>query len=311
LLLQKRGVKGMLKNRMARILVPFVVFFPLVLLGMGITINYALQNVENPSPILNLIIGASKMPNPPPPPPITTMHLWFLYQLIFFCLAVVGLYQLKVIHWLGNLMDKYALGFVFGFPILLIPAFYSQSMPHPAPESFVPQLWSFGLYGLYFLLGFAWYQKQDFLEKIGKYVWLFLALGLILYAFFYPIFPKTIHFSNPIKLDWQTTLWGAFLEAYISALLTFAALILGKKYLNQNNALIRYLADASYWIYIIHLPLLLFIQFILLDVQWNMWIELSVSTLITLAIGLLSYILLVRWTFIGRMLNGKAKKISL
>jgi peptidoglycan/LPS O-acetylase OafA/YrhL len=305
LLLEKRGIKGMLKNRMNRIFVPFVVFLPLVLVALGVTINYALKNAENPSPILNLIIGASKMPNPPPPPPITTIHLWFLYQLLFFCLVVIGLYRLKITDRISQIMDKYPLGFVAFFPMLLVPAFFSQSMPHPAPESFSPQLWSYGLYGLFFLVGFAWYQSKYFLEKIEKYGWLFLALGLILYAFFYPIFPKTISFISSSKLDLETMIWGAFLEAYISALMTFAVLILGKKYFNQNSSIMRYFADASYWIYIIHLPLLFFIQFYFLDIHWNMWIEFSLSVLLTLLIGLFSYALLVRWTFIGRMLNGK------
>jgi glucans biosynthesis protein C len=247
------------------------------------------------------------MPNPPPPPAPTTMHLWFLYLLLWFLGAIVILHRLKITNFVSNLLNKYPLGVVAFFPLLLVPAFYSQSMPHPAPESFVPQLWSFGLYGWFFLLGFAWYGNQVFLAKIEKYGWLFLGLGIVLYAFFYPIFPKTISFISSSKLSFGITLWGAFLEAYISVMMTFATLILGKKYLNQNSPTMRYLTDASYWIYIIHLPLLFFIQFYLLDINWNMWLELVISAGLTLVIGLISYTLLVRRTFIGRMLNGKRR----
>jgi peptidoglycan/LPS O-acetylase OafA/YrhL len=309
LLLKKRGLKGMLKNRIARILIPFLVFLPLLWTAMGICITYAIKNVENPSPILNLIIGASKMPTPPPPPAPTTMHLWFLYQLLWFFGAIIILYRLKITDFVASLMNKYTLSFVAFFPLLLVPAFFSQDMPHSAPESFVPQLWSFGLYGWFFLVGFAWYGNQDFLTKIESYGWIFLGLGVILYAFLYPIFPKTISFIGSAKLDLNIKILGAILEAYISVMMTFATLILGKKYLNQNSVTMRYFADASYWIYIIHLPLLFFIQFYLLDVKWNMWVELMLSIVLTLSIGMLSYFLLVRWTFIGRMLNGKRRSV--
>lgn len=310
LLLEKKGIKGMLKNRLFRVFVPFLVFMPLILIAMGLLITFAITNVANPSPIVSFIISASKMPNPPPPQ-ITTVHLWFLYQLTFFCVLIVGLHKLKVIQWISKVMSNYPLWFVFLFPLLLVPAFYSQSMPHPAPESFMPQLWSFGLYGLLFVVGFAWYQSIDFLEKIEKYIWLFLGLGVILYACFYPIFPKTVDLLNPVTLDTNVKVVGAFLEAYIAVLMSFATLIIGKRYLNQNSPVVRYIADASYWIYIVHLPLLFLIQFYLLDVSWNLWVEFLVSSVLTLAIGMLSYVLLVRWTFIGRMLNGKAKKITL
>jgi peptidoglycan/LPS O-acetylase OafA/YrhL len=72
----------------------------------------------------------------------------------------------------------------------------------------------------------------------------------------------------------------------------------------------RLVADSSYWVYIIHLPVLFWIQFHLLDSDWNIWVQFLVSSFGTLAIGFASYLLLVRWTPIGWLLNGRKRKIA-
>ena len=65
----------------------------------------------------------------------------------------------------------------------------------------------------------------------------------------------------------------------------------------------RWLADASYWVYLVHLPLLFAIQYRLLDVQMHWGAKFAIATLSTLAFA--SYQVLVRYTPIGRLLNGK------
>lgn len=69
----------------------------------------------------------------------------------------------------------------------------------------------------------------------------------------------------------------------------------------------RFMADSSYWIYIIHVPLLFALQYQLMDQEWNWLSKFVVSLGLTLIIGVASYVLLVRWTPIGWMLNGKKK----
>ena len=87
--------------------------------------------------------------------------------------------------------------------------------------------------------------------------------------------------------------------------MTLVCLIAGKALLDSASKSLRYIADSSYWIYIIHLLVLWGIQFLLLDTRWNLWIEFAIASFGTIATGLLSYILLVRKTPIGWMLNGK------
>ena len=68
-----------------------------------------------------------------------------------------------------------------------------------------------------------------------------------------------------------------------------------------------YLADASYWIYLIHLPVVMAIQVVMSRLHWPWLVEFALTLSIAMALLLASYDLLVRNTFIGARLNGRRK----
>lgn len=98
----------------------------------------------------------------------------------------------------------------------------------------------------------------------------------------------------------------ALLEAYISVWMTVVCLIAGKSLLNRSNAVMRYLSDASYWTYIVHLPILFAIQYRLLDVELPWGVKFVASVLATFALCLLCYHALVRMTLVGDLLGVRA-----
>jgi len=87
--------------------------------------------------------------------------------------------------------------------------------------------------------------------------------------------------------------------------MTLCCLQAGKVWLNGRSRVMRYLADASYWIYLVHLPILFAIQYRLLDVAGAWQIKFGVSVLATSLLALASYQLLVRNTLMGKLLNGR------
>ena len=70
----------------------------------------------------------------------------------------------------------------------------------------------------------------------------------------------------------------------------------------------RWLADASYRVYLVHLPVLFAIQYRLLDLEVHWSAEFAIATVSTLALSFASCQLLVRHTVIGTLLNGKPAK---
>ena len=77
------------------------------------------------------------------------------------------------------------------------------------------------------------------------------------------------------------------------------------RYLSTPNALTRYLADASYWVYLMHLSTLIFFITLLKPFDWHWSIKLAISVGGSMPILLLTYHWFVRFTWIGAMLNGR------
>ena len=71
-----------------------------------------------------------------------------------------------------------------------------------------------------------------------------------------------------------------------------------------NNTLIR-LADSSYWVYIVHLPLVMVGQILVVNETWPWFVKFGAVVGGTMAVSLLTYELLVRHSFVGGWLNGR------
>ena len=68
----------------------------------------------------------------------------------------------------------------------------------------------------------------------------------------------------------------------------------------------RYLADASYWLYLIHLPIVVALQVAVSHLPWPWPIKFATILVVALPVMVASYHLLVRYTFIGFVLNGRS-----
>jgi peptidoglycan/LPS O-acetylase OafA/YrhL len=94
---------------------------------------------------------------------------------------------------------------------------------------------------------------------------------------------------------------------YVVAIWTWSFAIVGAalRFLSGYDAARRYVADASYWIYLAHVPIVMGLHVVLSRVpappEAKFLIVVFVATLVCLAM----YQMFVRYTFIGVMLNGR------
>lgn len=302
-LVGKRGMAGMLKNRALRILLPLVIFLPLCMWAVIAPLLSAVASVHAKSPVMEMIVTAMANPGTPPPPP-TTMHLWFLYNLVFFC-VLTWVFHYVNWQWLRAYFNRITpVLFLTLSPLLLAPALLSVAAPLPAPDSFFPQLWSFGFFGLFFALGYWIFSTENFIDRFKSYAVQLLIMSVAFYVVFYWLIPK--HFIlGPSSLVFWKKLVISLCEAYISVWMSLVCLVWGKMYLNVHNRFMRFISDSSYWIYILHMPLIFALQYPMMDKDWSLLAKYSATMAVTLAVGVLSYVLLVRWTPIGWMLNGR------
>lgn len=318
-LLMKRGVKGFIKNRSLRVLTPLVIFLPLLLAALIGVIIYAAYTVQHRPPALMFIVNNYQNPEAMNTQ-FSTMHLWFLYNLIIFyvsALVLVKLVPFSISKWLSGWSPAaLKIALLLLLPLMLVPALYVQKEPPMlAPDKIYPQLWSFGYYGIYFALGWLFFSNRHLLDGLERYWIALLALSIALFAVVFSLYPRTLSFEqvlHPDNFPVEPVRHGilSVLQGFVSVYMVFVCLIIGKKFFNLHNRIFRYLADSSYWIYLIHPPIIIYIQVILLDKEWNPWLEFLLTSLGTFAIGLLSYQLLVRYTPIGWMLNGRRAKIE-
>lgn len=202
LMVQKRRMSGLLKNRALRIFLPLVIFFPLCLWAVISGLTHALVHVQNKSPLLLMIANAA--PGTPPPP--TIMHLWLLYNLMFFYVMTWILSQFQWRKLCELFMHMQPWKFISVFSLLMVPALISVAVPMSAPDSFLPQLWSFGFFGIFFMLGYWIYSAENFIEKFQTYWRQLLVMSLVVYAIFYALVPKEFSLV-PVPL----VLWKKFI----------------------------------------------------------------------------------------------------
>lgn len=158
-----------------------------------------------------------------------------------------------------------------------------------------------------FLAGGLLYKRQQLLRELFRYQTALLAISVIAYGYFYNHIPGALN----VQIAQKSVTWSlshsvlSLTEAIISVYMTLYCLMVGKRFLNTKNRILTFIADSSYWTYLLHIPILLFIQFQLLNLNINMWLKFLLSVLITLLICFVTYQLLVRKSLIGRLLNGK------
>ena len=80
---------------------------------------------------------------------------------------------------------------------------------------------------------------------------------------------------------------------------------LATRFMSRGSATVRYVADASYWIYLVHLPIVAAFQVMVGQLPWHWSLKFPLVLAASFAVLFVSYRYLVRSTFIGQMLNGR------
>lgn len=304
-LVRRGGMAGLFRNRLLRIALPFLLCWPLLHLSLQALTLHAAATAVHPSPLLLLIRGLMQSDDGLPQMPPGTGHLWFLYYLMLFYVWVWVARSLELDGWAARIRALSPVWIVGILPLLLMPALASVSAPHPAPESVLPQFWALGYYGPFFAFGYLMQGTPALAERLQRPAPWLLAGAIVLHAVWLLLIERR---ADPLA---ATASWPlALLEAYISVWMTAACLVYGRRLLDRPGRWLRPLADAAYWTYLVHLPILFAIQYRLLDVDWPWPAKFTLAVTATLALCLLSHRLLVRSTALGTIFGGRTRTVS-
>jgi ABC-type multidrug transport system ATPase subunit/peptidoglycan/LPS O-acetylase OafA/YrhL len=311
MLYHKLGARGFWKNRVLRIAVPlvagWVVLFPII----GLVWSVGITKVFNGAPP-----AMPEMPKVPGAFPLA--HLWFLYQLLMLYVAVTLLRA--VFERIGDapkrklcaLVDagisaalRLNIGvFTFGIPVaaaLMSLPFWIYWMGIPTPDSSLfPQLPATVGFFSAFLIGWLVNRSSDALAIIEKKWWVNLVLAVIATGWLLHTSHATPIAAPGITKTVYAYVFGVAVWAWVLGL-TGVAL----RFLSNYSAVRRYIADASYWIYLVHLPVVAALAVWVGHWPLHWSVKYPFILVVSFAVLFLSYHFLVRPSFIGQLLNGR------
>ena len=105
--------------------------------------------------------------------------------------------------------------------------------------------------------------------------------------------------KNPINIIYLF-LWNFGVPLYV-----MMAMALCIRFFRIQSDIMRYVSDASYWVYIIHLPLTHFVPGLFHGVIMNVFLKFFISSILITLICFGTYHYFVRSNFIGQFLNGR------
>ena len=338
---RKKGIGYFARNRFKRIFIPFIVGCILVVPFCDALINTYNGELSDNWYLEKVIkcLFFEFLSENHYIPEIRFAHFWFVWFLLFYYAA----------HWLlrvvvGNRLAgfKAALVRFVDFCItkpygvfVLAAIFFGLLLPQDT--AFFPPInagLDVGFHELaYYLVcygfGCCLYYVRDFIVKIAGNLKLNLAIVLCFTFWIHGASDVIDAHPNPAVdiSSWRLFNFQVFLDAvfyggadrylviYVRCLLCFAwcftLFALGERFFGRRNEMVRYFADASYWVYWVHLPVTVSFSFLLQPYTGlNTLIKCYLALVISTVLIMIPYMLMVRNTFLGDYFCGWRKPMN-
>lgn len=311
------GGWGFAKDRWKRIAVPLLVGWPIVLTAIVAVLVWGA-----------MLANGGSLPKESPPGPSFTpgdfplTHLWFLYELLLCYIGAVLLRSAtaaldrsqRLRGWIDASVRK-LVGWSVAPLLLAVPLCLSLYwQPNwfpwfgiPTPDNTLyPNLPAAIGFGMAFAFGWLLHRQADLLQVIGRQ-WRFntvVAVGATIAGLsMIGLLPALVAAPRDAH-----TLGYAAIYAVAAWSWSFALIGLALRFLSDYSPVRRYLADASYWIYLAHLPLVMVLQIAVARIELPALVKFPLLLIVIMALLLASYHWLVRYSVIGAVLSGRRRR---
>lgn len=296
LLVEKRGPNDFLKQRLKRLGGPLLLFWPPLAASFYFLWGWGRSLPDQPRPVAgglevpeNLFIASPA-------------HLWFIYYLLLIALGTFFVARVKVAPWMDRVVR----------PWLLVPATAVALLPMrtfeiETPITFVPDVRILGFYAIFFLAGWVLHRRPERIAGFGKHL---IVRALFAGGVLAAIVPLAERMGPERRLFGMSHVAGCALLAIFAWTLVGLFIGLFVRFMSRERAWVAWLSDASYWVYLVHLPLCVLLQ--VWVARWPVWgpLKYALVSLGTLAVCLATYRVGVRYSWLGRLLNGPRKPVT-
>ncbi len=317
--LRRRSVGEFVRGRFVRIVVPFVVGWCLLrpLLVSGWLMGGA--SLRGDYEFWPSVVAGFRTLETLPAGIFTGSHLWFLYYLTLLTgLALAVRAGVTALGTSGDALMRGAdamAGWLAKSPgailVLAVPTagalwfmrFWGMDTPD---QSLTPQ-WPVlavyvGFFGLGWLIGRQGKAMME-MSRLSADRWLFAAVGIAGVLWLGgvqsdPGHPNYAAARAGFALSYAAMMWA----------LVFLTIGIFRRWCAEERPWIRYVADSSYWMYLVHLPIVVWLQVAIAEVALHWTVKLGLVTIATVGVALVTYDLFVRSTWLGRVLNGRRRE---
>ena len=192
-------------------------------------------------------------------------------------------------------------------PITCVPQFWmGRQMPGFGADTSaglipIPQVLAF--YAIFFFFGAFYFDADDTEGRVGRWWWLCLPSGLLLFPIGAGLAMAGAHNVEP-----GVRAMAVLLQAIYPWVFVFGLMGLFRRFLSGERPALRYLSDSSYWLYLAHLPLLMAAQILVRNLQMPALVKFTLICTVVTALLLVIYQTAVRYTWLGRLLNGPRRR---
>lgn len=235
-LLDGRGVRAFVRNRLTRIALPLVVLVVPMSIGLGLVWDWGRAVGERAEVAAHIPkLQRSEVA-------IVLGHLWFLYYLLWLSL---GAFVLSRLARAPARLPVLAVPFAVTTGVLLV----AGRLHTDTPMGFVPDVSILLYMGAFFAWGWLVQGRPDELARYGRRAWHALGVAPLLLA---PVVLALYHATAPVP---------AIVASAAFSIVTVAGLLgLCVRYCVQPRRLVRLASDASYWCYVVHVPVVVLLQ---------------------------------------------------
>jgi glucan biosynthesis protein C len=233
------------------------------------------------------------------------MHLWFLQHLVvYYGLFISTLYifnklNTKLIEWPGRIglkLNAFSFLFISVGLLGILSQFFETALPSIWTGFIIP-IPQLAYYLFFFALGWWLENRRDLFGSFEGTYKPYLIAGTCLNFLVLYFLNSEVKVLSAVGLK--------FLFSLQTMLLTIGFIGLFNAKFKSPKPFWKYIADAAYWVYLIHMPIVLTTQLLLLNspVPGPLRFPIVILTAIVISFG--TYHLFVRYTWIGTLLNGQ------
>jgi len=243
-------------------------------------------------------------------------HLWFLWFLCWLVPAfAIGVKVARALKWKSppSWLALSPARLLWLLPLTMAPQWFMGGQIEVfGPDTslgLIPIPHVLAYYAIFFGFGALYYEAGDDAGRLGAWWRITLPVMLLLLL---PLGLEVTHDISGERDSWLPARWHKLavgvLQVTYAWVMSFALMGLCRSLLVGESSRVRYLSDASYWLYLMHVPLVIAAQWAVRPWPVPSLLKFALINLVVGGFLLFTYQHMVRYTWIGTLLNGRRQR---